>query len=60
MKIEYSFYESLEYLDPSKIQIKETEGHFINGEIEKNATPFVNDLLMMTKFYFEVCEKVLN
>lgn len=56
----HSFYESLEYLDPSKIQIKETEGLFINGEIEKNATPFVNDLLMMTKFYFEVCEKVLN
>lgn len=56
----HSFYESLEYLDPSKIQIKETEGFFINGEIEKNATPFVNDLLMMTKFYFEVCEKVLN
>lgn len=56
----HSFYESLEYLDTSKIQIKETEGHFINGEIEKNATPFVNDLLMMTKFYFEVCEKILN
>ena len=56
----HSFYESLEYLDPSKIQIKETEGLFINGEIEKNATPFVNDLLMMTKFYFEVCEKILN
>lgn len=56
----HSFYESLEYLDPSKIQIKETEGLFINGEIEKNATTFVNDLLMMTKFYFEVCEKVLN
>ena len=56
----HSFYESLEYLDTSKIQIKETKGHFINGEIEKNATPFVNDLLMMTKFYFEVCEKILN
>ena len=56
----HSFYEDLEYRDQSSIQIKETEGHFINGEIEKNASQFIDDLLMMTKFYFEVCEKVLN
>lgn len=56
----HSFYEDLEYRDTSKIKIKETEGYFINGEIEKNASQFIDDLLMMTKFYFEVCEKVLN
>ena len=56
----HSFYEDLEYRDQSSIQIKETEKHFINGEIEKNASQFIDDLLMMTKFYFEVCEKVLN
>lgn len=58
----HSLYESLEYRASSKMKMKirETEGHFINGEIEKDATPFVNDLLMMTKFYFEVCEKILN
>ena len=56
----HSFYEDLEYRDQSSIQIKETEKHFINGEIEKNASRFIDDLLMMTKFYFEVCEKVLN
>ncbi|PCG20565.1 hypothetical protein [Brachyspira sp. G79] len=56
----HSFYEDLEYRDQSSIQIKETEKHFINGEIEKNASQFIDDLLMMTRFYFEVCEKVLN
>ena len=56
----HSLYESLEYIASSKMKMRETEGHFINGEIEKDATPFVNDLLMMTKFYFEVCEKILN
>ncbi|AFR69501.1 hypothetical protein B2904_orf144 [Brachyspira pilosicoli B2904] len=53
----YELKEDLEYLKSinlSSIQIKETDGYFINGEIEKDASKFISDLSMMIDFYFEI------